>query len=345
MPTAAEYLTVLSKNARQEHDAWWLISERVGDERSRKAKLQATLEFFGQQAKFEQLSAAQEAYPARANLSPELDGLLEQLVADLADYVSPEQHGVYRQIHFGFLPVSSVDGFCVDRTLQGQKLEGFLVVINEGLWVCSQLLAKAFVLENLCGDLQAYNRSGLGDFEIAIRHYLAPSGKNANAVFFEGTPPEVEGALAAAQSSMAVLLLQFVVLHEVGHVVHGHFDLLGEYRFHLGESCPCVTSATEKHWAAELAADEYALEAISRHSSATISRWANFITIYVFFFWLAEVERVVGRPLCPLHPPPQQRASRLLDWMLSHYPPDEEIQAYFAQTEQILNSWTKGATA
>lgn len=340
MPTASDYFNVLSKNARREHDAWWLVSERTGTPESRRAKLRATLRYFGQDTKFDALSDALETAPAKSDLSPELRGLLDQLVSDLADYVRPGDLHLYRRTHFGMLPLSSVDGFCVNRTLTGEQLDGYLVVINEGLWICAQLLAKAFVLENLGGEFEKFKRPGRTEFDAALSHYLWPSVVNVNKVFFENVPPDVEGALSAAQSSMAILIMQFVVLHEVGHVVGQDFDLLGAYRLHLDHASNAPPTATDQHWIAEYAADVYSLQTICDRSGTDVSRWANFITVYVFFNWLARVEVLTKRPLCPLHPPPSERGERLLQWMLARYPGVSEADEFLKQTESILAAWS-----
>lgn len=341
MITAVNYFEVLSKNARREHDAWWLTSERTGTDDSRKDKLRATLQFFGQEAKLDELSHILNSSPESSALSPELSGMFEQLALDLREYLRPEELDVFQNIHFGLLPLSSVDGLCLDRSIQGEPLDGFLVILNEGLWVCAQLLAKSFVLENLDGDFAELRRSGQQDFEVAICHYLAPTAKNANYVFFENMPPAVDGQLSAGQSSMAILILQFVVLHEIGHIINRDFNLIGEYRFHLGKTPAAPSVPTQKYWNAECAADEYSLDAICRHSVSDISRWANFCTIYVFFHWLASIEKATASPLCPLHPPPSDRGERLLRWMYSHYPPDQQAINYIKQTQRILQSWSK----
>lgn len=341
MLNPADYFKVLSKKARSDHDAWWLISERIGTEESRKAKLHATLQFFGEEAKLDLLSQSLNALPEKTALSEQLKGFFDQLVSDLEEYVDPEEREAFHQTYFGILPLSSVDGFCLDRTDTGERLNGYLVVLNEGLWICAQLLAKAFVLENLDGDFAAFRQSGRPDFNVATQHYLSPSGKNANRVFFENTPPDVEGQLSAAQSSMAILILQFVVLHEFGHIVNHDFQLMGEYRFHIGQALPASCSPHHAYWDAECNADEYSLAAICRRSRADINRWANFITIYVFFHWLASIEKATGGPLCPLHPPPQERADRLLKWMYTHYLPSDEIRHYIERTGMILQSWTE----
>jgi len=116
-----------------------LTSERTGDEQSRRAKLQATLGFIGADGKLDELSAALESAPVRADLSPELAGLLEQCWTDLQDYVTPDERPLFRQTFAGFLPLSSVDGFCLNQTMMRERLDGFLVIANEGPWetICS----------------------------------------------------------------------------------------------------------------------------------------------------------------------------------------------------------------
>lgn len=341
MPTAKDYFETLTTNARAEHNAWWLTSERTGSEESRKAKLRATLQFFGTEDKLDALTTAMESAPERTSLSDGLQGLVDQMTSDLVEYVRPEELQLFNQTHFGILPLSSVDGFCIDRTLQGKPIDGYLVILNEGLYVCAQLLAKAFVLENLGGDLIDYQRTGRHDFDVAIHHYLEPSGKNANRVFFERVPPDIEGQLSAAQSSMAILILEFVSLHEFGHITHRDFDLMGTYRFHIGQTAAVPNGATERYWIAEHLADEYSMGAICRHSKSDVSRWANFLAVYVFFGWLARVERLTGRPLCPLHPSPASRGTRLLAWMHDSYPASDQILNYIEKTEEIMASWSQ----
>ena len=71
----------------------------------------------------------------------------------------------------------------------------YLVILNEGLFICAQLLAKAFLLENLDGDLLQYKRSGVDAYRTAIEHFLAPSPVHANSIFFEEVPPTLKGPL------------------------------------------------------------------------------------------------------------------------------------------------------
>ncbi len=342
MLTPQQYLERLAAQSRTHHEAWWLRSEKTGTPESRRAKLRATLSFHGQEHRAQSLEALLEADPLTSDLSPELRDVVEQTAKDLQEYVLPGEMATFQQMVFGLLPLAGVDAFCVDRTHDGDRLDGHLVVLNEGLFVCAQLLSKAFLLDNVEGDLEDYKRPGVDAYRNAIEHFLAPSGKHANEVFFKDVPPEVEGLLSAAQMRMTILLLQFVMLHEVGHAVHGDHALMSEYRFHIaGAEQP--PKATEKHWAAEYAADLYALERILGHTGTNAGRWANFVAICSFFQWLAAVEKRIGSPLCPLHPPPLQRAAALRTLLVGIVPLDDETGAQVEKSYEIFSSWGRQA--
>lgn len=337
------YIEYLSKLSRARHDAWWLVSERTGTDESRRAKLRATLRFFGQEHRAAELELRLDREPLASELSPDLRDVVEQTVRDLEDYLLPAEKVEFSRTVFGLLPLSAVDAFCIDRTHLKVKLDGYLVVVNEGLFVCAQLLAKAFLLANLDGDLLQYRRSGVDDHQAAITHLLAPSSVHAKRVLFDEVPPDIEGALSAAQMNMTILLLQFVLLHEVGHVVHQDHSLMGEYQFHVAAATEAPAVPTEKFWAAERTADEFALDRILRRAGSDASRWANFVAIYVFFHWLHAAERVTGRPLCPLHPPPLARGEDLRKLMLNSVPLDGQTKLLVDKSFEILGTWDASA--
>ena len=339
MVSPQAYLEYLRKLARTSHDAWWLVSERTGTEESRRAKLRATLRFFGQEHQAAALESRLDKELPASDLSPDLRDVVEQTVRDLEDYLLPDELPDFRRTVFGLLPLSGADAFCTDRTLERVRLDGYLVILNEGIFVCAQLLAKAFLLANLDGDLLQYRRSGTDVHHAAISHLLAPASAHANRIFFDAVPPDIEGALAAAQMNMTILLLQFVLLHEMGHVVHGDHSLMGEYRFHIAAASEPSPSPTEKFWAAEHSADEYALDRILRRAGADTSRWANFVAIYVFFHWLDAAERVAKHQLCPLHPPPLARGEALRKLMLERVPLDGQTKQLVDKSFDILGTW------
>lgn len=94
-----------------------------------------------------------------------------------------------------------------------------------------------------------------------------------------------------------------------------------------------------QYWQAEYAADVFALEMLCQHAQQDINRWANFISIDVFFSWLMAVEQHLGKEICPYHPPPDKRREKLAAWMHEHYPPTPQILAHLDDTQRILQSW------
>lgn len=337
MKFASAYLAELLTQCA---DAKWnLRSIRTGSADIQREKLKGTLGFFNQMAQYEALEQQLLASEAQTSLSESIQDLADQLKIDLAEYIPPVFDAEYQQSHIVFLPLPSVDGFCLNRDQDGNLLDGFVIGLNEGLWVCAQLLAKGFVLENLQGDLAAWHRSGKSCHDNAVAHWLQPASHHAQQIFFDHMPPEPEGMASAAQSAMAVLILQFVTLHEFGHIAHQDLALMDAYRFHIGANDMVPDGPVADFWQAEYAADAFALEAICRHAKHDISRWANFITIYIFFAWLDSIETAIGQALCPYHPLPAMRAKRLEAWMREHYPPNTEIDGHFEMTQIILQRW------
>lgn len=298
MKNTAEYLTDLTAHCSAAK--WDLRSIRTGTDDTQREKLKGTLGFFNQMDKYALLEQQLLASEPQSCLSDSIQDLADQLKIDLADYIPPIFTSEYQKAHIVFLPLPSVDGFCLNRDHQGTLLDGFIIGLNEGLWVCTQLLAKGFVLENLQGDLSAYHRSGKTCHDNAVEHWLHPVSQYAKQIFFDHMLPEPEGMASAAQSSMAVLILQFVTLHEFGHIAHQDFTLMDVYRFHIGANEMLPEGPEADFWQAEYAADAFALAAICRHAQQDFNRWANFITIYIFFVWLDSIffGRVDAR-VCP----------------------------------------------
>ncbi len=345
MRNTAEYVQILLDNCRL--DRWNLLSIRSGSASTQRDKLKGTLSFFNAMDKFDQLESQLLSAAPESPFSDGIQNVAVQLKEDLIDYLAPTHHAEYQKTQMVFLPLPAFDGFCIDRDQQGRQLDGYVICLNEGLWVCAQLLAKAFVLENLQGDLSQYKASGKSSHDAALAHFLAPSSHYAKHIFFDTFPAEIEGLAAAAQSSMAVLILQFVSLHELGHIIHKDFALMGAYRFHFGafetksEPSPhaMTDQVTDQYWQAEYAADVFALEMLCQHAQQDINRWANFISIDVFFSWLIAVEQRLGKEICPYHPPPDKRREKLAVWMHENYPPNPQILTHLDDTQRILQSW------
>ncbi len=334
-----EYKITLVKNCKL--DRWRLQSIKTGTEDRQREKLKATLEYFGKLDLYPELEKQILETPNEIELSSDIERLAQQLKEDIPDYINENDNVKFQITELIFLPLPNADGYCLNQDTAGNQLDGYIVCLNEGLWICSQLLGKAFVLENMQGDFAEFKSSGSDCFELAISHFLTPRGSNANEVFFGHLPPQIDGAATAAQSSVAIIILQFVTLHEIGHIARGDFSLMNTYSFHIANSNKneIEYSHIEQYWEAEYNADIFAIKSICEHSKADINRWANFITIWILFEWLIEVERKNGKPICNLHPPPSLRLKNLKTWMNINYPPASDALLYIEITHNIINNW------
>lgn len=332
-----KYKITLVKNCKL--DRWRLQSIKTGTEDKQREKLKGTLTYFEKMDLFPELEKQILATPDEIDLSTDIDRLAQQLKEDLVDYINLKDNEKFKITELLFLPLPSADGFCLNQDISGNHLDGYIICLNEGLWICVQLLGKAFVLENMQGEFEEYKSSGSEFFELATSHFLSPHISNANAVFFGHLPAHIDGAATAAQSSMAVLILQFVTLHEIGHIARNDFSLMNIYSFHIAKSNETESSYIEQYWDAEYNADIFAIKSICEHSKTDISRWANFITIWILFEWLTEVEQRKGKTICELHPPPSLRLKNLKAWMELNYPPSSEVLLYIEATRTIINLW------
>lgn len=302
-------------------------------------KLRATIEFYKKHDHVEELLEKLNSTESdEISFSYQLELLALQLMEDLKDYINKENHERFDLSYIGFLPTGKVGAFCLNKTAKNELLDGYLICINEGLYLAIQILSRAFVTANFDHDYLKYRRSGQDIYQNAIKYYLDPNPNSSNEMFFVGLPPVVDGEATAIQSSMATLIHIFIGLHEFGHIINDDLELMDEYGIQLIGS-DSHSHDYHKHWEAEFKADLYALRMICARSSDFTSSWANFITIYVFFNWLADVEKQLGSPICRLHPPPEERAIALRKWMTDNIGETEQIKSFFISVDSIIKQW------
>ena len=270
--------------------------------------------------------------------------LAEHLHSDLKEFTgAPHAAGVdASRIHF--LPSGYFNGFCLNKDAFKQPLDGYLIGLNEGLYFSLEFLAKAYVVESVSGDYEAYRQDATYLYLNAINLYSRPDTRILNDIFFKDVSARVDGQLSAAQSAIAIKTLQFVVLHEFGHIANRDLDLLDRYNLYMSsphaDAAQEIASATSKaHWQAEFQADEFALSTLCRNSSSHISAWANFMGVYLMFAWFSHVEQLKGAALSSLHPPPDQRAARLLEYMKDNIGLWDDMKVEIDKINALTEKW------
>ncbi len=231
---------------------------------------------------------------------------------------------IMENLAVGFLPTGIVNGCVFRDDGRGNFLDKYLVVINHGLFFATSRLCDALTGEILQGDLAQYASCGARAFEDAVKRYLTPTREVIEQTHFDwNLPDEVYGEFRVRSGALHAIMLQFITLHEIAHIVRGDVESKnGIKRF----SVVCDTTASQnsevveyrrdidqakENWSCEFNADEFAIRWLCDWKSGRQSCWANVAQVYLMFGWLAIIEEIRGRPICPYHPPAIERQSAI----------------------------------
>jgi hypothetical protein len=342
---AFAYARTLQQQAAGSPDAWHLIRIANPSDEDEKAKLKSALDFLGESDRYEFLASGQHPLEARmagdTRFGTMLDVLAAALLDDVRGFAGPEWESRLSATALVFVPLRDFAGYCTGRDGAGALLGGHVIVLHEGLYFSLKLLAKAFVHESLEGDLVQYRGAPHMPYAAAAECFLRPRAALLDMLSFEGVPPEIEGVLATVQTDIAIVTLQFIVLHEFAHIAAGDLALMDQYarQANAAEPLDLGSDRRDAHWQAEYRADETALRWLCGSERSQQGHWTNFIAIYAFFRWLADIETRIGRTFCPLHPPPALRGERLLAIMKTLMDFDDDAQHRVAWATACSTRW------
>lgn len=278
----------------------------------------------------------------RSNYNKIINLLSASLHEDIRDCIDPSLYETLDNTVLGILSTGLVDAFCLNKDTFGCELDGAVICINEGLYFSLNLIAKSLVIESLTGDLAHLKGDGSESFMTAIKLYIDPKSSHIEKMFHRIGNADIEGEISAYQSSVAMLIMQFIALHEFGHVAHSDLEVMGLYKKHMASNEPCLINHQcdiSKYHAAEYRADEFALLALCKRSNKEESKWANFYSIYLFFLWLDCLEKHLGKTLCPYHPSPIDRANNLKKVMIKVVKNDDKYMHHLEWLDKKVKDW------
>lgn len=142
--------------------------------------------------------------------------------------------------------------------------------------------------------------------------------KVTNDIYWHEYPDDVHSVASAAQSSFSIKVMQFIGLHELGHIVNGDFDIMDYHKMYMlkdDEKISNIDSISKSH-ELEYKADLFAFENLFANIEEDIQKWSTFYSIYYFFMWLNLIEYKNGEELSKIHPSPLDRACRLKNEMM-----------------------------
>lgn len=243
-----------------------------------------------------------------------------------------------------FLPTGFVGGCVLRDDGNGNRLDKYVIALNHGLFFAISRLCEGLVLEILQGKLAEYAASGAGSFSDAISRFLNPTrGTIIETRLERDWPEQVFAEFDFHSASLAAIILQFVAIHEFGHVVHGDVDSEDGFRFYAGLSTAPVVyrrgrTTAKDNWGCEYNADAFAIEKLCDWRSGKPSCWSNVAQIYLFFSWLETIETRIGKSFIPIHPPAGMRKKAIVS--KSHQcaatqPPED----YFGVIDEMVSRW------
>jgi len=209
------------------------------------------------------------------------------------------------------------------------------------------LLAKTIIVENFQNDFVQYRRKSTEFVDVATNIYLTQDSRATRLAYFDEYPPEIRAEASAGQSSVVVKVMQFIALHELGHIVNGDLEIMGFHRRFMNSSninqvvLPDNAELKQSH-EAEFAADMFAFNALFNYDAEPIQKWSGFYPIFYFLAWLDAIEKKAGSVASNLHPNALERAKRMQATLLVLTNQDdlgygeelEKVIKYFAEWSQ-----------
>lgn len=267
--------------------------------------------------------------------------LVKSLAQDVDECLSDAERGTFKRCWFQMIDIGETNALCAHRDVSGNQLPGFVILLNQGLYFCLKLLVTAQLYEDLQGALSEYKRSGAELFRVATELFVeqSPDKLNVGAVFTG--KEEVDGVIEAHVSLGSTLLMQFVMLHELGHAHLGHGKLLDRSRmFALSTAGEASEPSPDPDLhSAEFEADAFAWIALARRANDPMKNLGNYYVIRLFFAFLSEVERDLGRPLSGDHPSPKARLAQI-EGLFAPDGLSQEHRELFEVQDKLIQSWT-----
>ena len=350
MKSAEKYLHEVREMAYNSSKGWMVTVESVFEEEYDDIQFKNTLASINYKDILQDFESGKLDHFIKENSEEKrLDLLISKLayslMEDIKDCTQNKYSDKWNNTYLSFIPYNDCTAFCsnVDDFLE--PLDGYIICINQGLYYCLNLISKAFVVETVSVDLKQYKNNAPELYNDAIGLFLEPKKDAIKNIFFEPEklPPQNYGHLSAFQSSMAMMIMQFIGLHEFGHIVNGDLTEVTHYKSHLttitGNEVIEGDHDYKKTWAREYSADEFAIKALSSRAASNEAAWANFLSIYYFFKWLDDVETKNKKPISKFHPPPMDRANNLLRIMKQTCNMPQDAQRVINNISMWSDTW------
>ncbi|MFQ3248109.1 MAG: hypothetical protein ACI9SP_004769 [Arenicella sp.] len=244
-----------------------------------------------------------------AHFTSVLGVLMDSLRDDLNAYTEGAYEEQFDRTGLAIIELGGVHAATTNVDDFLSPLDGYAIFIEIGTYYAIQLLAKALILENFKADYIKYKEDSSWLIDLARDLYIEKDMEATREVYFHNLPEEVEAEASAVQSSVTIKVMQFIALHEFGHIVNEDRGVMSFNTIHVQHKSS--NEAAEYSFEQEYNADLFAINALFSDDAPTLNKWSGFYSIFYFFAWLHSVEMKTSKPISETHPPSLDRAWRL----------------------------------
>jgi len=248
-----------------------------------------------------------------------LNFLAESLYQSAIKLVSDKDRKILedKDIAVGFLPTRILNACCI-----GSPSKGCVIAINYAIYFTSWLLSIALTAPHLTGELLEDALESVYPEDIlaaSVKATLSPTFENLAELGRHYSYMSSE--LLSIGSGGQILTIQFILLHEVGHICNGDLDRGSAYAV-LDLDNREIDYITPSH-RREFAADQFALKASVSNATDPVGAWAIFSQVEAFFQFLMYVERAGKLTDNRTHPSAISRLFQLRQTMYTRWGEDE----------------------
>ena len=329
--TSVEYVNIKQKEALKFKDAWNLTTNDIDKDKIYEV-LDKELPNYDKDLLDSVITSD--------NHQQALEDFATSLFNDIKLFTENKYVKLYSVTGLGFIRRGTIEAGCISVDDFGKPFDnkGYSILINIGLYYAANILVKSIIIENFQNDLEKYKSNGDYLLNSALKIYLKHDDTVIESMKFNEFPVEIRNDLNIIQSNNSVRLLQFVALHEFGHIVNGDLGIMNLYHDSL------VNKQIETDnviYQKEYKADIFALEHILKKDKNPLSMWGSFYTISYFFIWVWGLEKILKRKISNIHPNPIDRVWNLYNYMLKHIKDEHNYKELINQAIERIDKWTK----
>lgn len=269
-----------------------------------------------------------------------LENFAISLYNDIDVYTNGKYKELYDLTNLGFIKRGSLEAVCVSVDDFNNRFEdgGYAILINIGLYYSINLLVKGIIVDNLQNEWEQYKQDPLPLLTNALEIYLHHNNSVVNYMKFDDFPVDIAKDLNRVQANSTVRLMQFIALHEFGHIVNGDFGIMSLYHdSFMGKEINIDNDIHKK----EFLADQFALKCLLENDNNIQSKWGSFYTISFFLAWLSGVEKILNSKISIVHPDPIDRIWKLYDFMLETHEDKYNYKDLVNKAIEGINKWTR----